>query len=193
MLTENSMGDIVNNVTGNTTDTAETRGVDDGAKTSEETTDEETNANEETGTDVEAGTGSASGDDAGIDWEARAKEWQALAEQYQGEARAIAEKYDGVKDVVAAAKEKDEKIAALTREHDAALGQSVRYEAALKFGLTLDDLDLIAGGAPDEVVARAERLARRLYPARRDPNIQPGTPVAAETDAFIRNGLKGMI
>ena len=45
---------------------------------------------------------------------------------------------------------------------DRAESEAARLRAAIKHGLTSDDLDLLGEGTPEEIEARAERLAKRL-------------------------------
>lgn len=47
-------------------------------------------------------------------------------------------------------------------ERDAAVAELARYKAALAHGLSDEDLDLLGSGTPEEIEARAERLAQRL-------------------------------
>lgn len=74
---------------------------------------------------------------------------------------------------------------------DQAETELARLKAALKHGLTEDDLDLLGAGTPDEIEARAERLAKRIdeQGKGRRPNAALGrteeTP-AATADDWLR-------
>ena len=65
-----------------------------------------------------------------------------------------------------------------------------RMKAAVKFGLTEDDLDMLGAGTPDEIEARAEKLAARLKGAAVPTPLAPsadgqgpvGGPVHGESD-----------
>lgn len=63
-----------------------------------------------------------------------------------------------------------------------------RLRAALKHKLTVDDLDLLGGGTPEEIEERAEKLAQRLGEKKNDRSPdrsfgQPPTPAAGSSEA----------
>lgn len=66
----------------------------------------------------------------------------------------------------------DDRDAHKTRAEQAEV-ELARHRAALKHGLSADDLDLLGTGTPDEIEQRAERLAKRLAGQATDDTVVP--------------------
>jgi hypothetical protein len=110
------------------------------------------------------------------------KAW-GLIQALRGDKTALTAERDALKTKVdeaeAASLSETEKI---QRQRDDAIKASgdtatelAKARAALKHGLTEDDLDLLGSGTPEEIAARAERLADRLGSAPKGDPI-PGKP-----------------
>jgi hypothetical protein len=73
---------------------------------------------------------------------------------------------------------------------DKALSDLARARAAVKHGLTEDDLELLGDGTPEEIEARAERLAARLADGKTtrkpDPSLGRTEETRPDPDAWLR-------
>lgn len=69
-----------------------------------------------------------------------------------------------------------DRLAALEKSNRDLNADKARYEAALKHGLSMDDLALLGPG--DDIAERAERLAQRLAAAPVQPQNLPASPNA---------------
>lgn len=117
-------------------------------------------------------------------WEKRAGEYTARIEELTTEAARVSD----LEKELAAGRDSLEEV---TRERDVLAAEAARVKAALEYGLTLEDVELIGGGDPDTFKERAKKLAERINPRRRDPNIQSHSGVAGRRDAFIKDALAG--
>ena len=104
------------------------------------------------------------------DWQAEADKWKAMARKHEDSAKANADKakrFDEFEESQKSELQKAADIAAKAQE-DAATSRAelAVMQAAVKHGLSQDDLDLLGShGTPDEIDARAEKLAGRLKAA----------------------------
>lgn len=64
---------------------------------------------------------------------------------------------------------------------DAAVSEAARLRAALRHGLSEDDLDLIGDGTPEEIEQRAEKLAARIGAEKSERDRSPD-PRLGRTD-----------
>lgn len=101
------------------------------------------------------------------DWHAEAEKWKAFARKHEDTAKANADKAKRFDEFEESQKTEQQKLAdaatAAKAETDATKAELARVKAAVKHGLTEDDLDLLGThGTPEEIDARAERLATRL-------------------------------
>lgn len=88
-------------------------------------------------------------------------------------------------------------VAQITAERDEAVTSLARLQAALDHGLSTDDLDLLGSGTPEEIQARAKRLASRLAqsgaPRKPQPDPSQGrrTPSGTSTADQFAAALEG--
>lgn len=107
---------------------------------------------------------------SGKDWQAEAEKWKAFARKHEDAAKANADKakrFDEFEESQKTELQKAADAAARAKaEADATRAELARMQAAVKHGLSADDLDLLGThGSPEEIEARAERLAARLKAA----------------------------
>lgn len=110
--------------------------------------------------------------------------WKALARKHEQQAKANAEAAKRLKEIEDAEKSESQKLAEALEEakQDAATKgtELARLRAAIKHGLSEDDLDLLGDGTPDEIEARAARLAQRL--GGTDSGKRPVKSLGTKTD-----------
>lgn len=104
------------------------------------------------------------------DWQAEAEKWKAFARKHEDAAKANADKakrFDEFEESQKTELQKAADAAAKAKaDADATRAELARMQAAVKHGLSEDDLDLLGThGTPEEIEARAERLAARLKAA----------------------------
>lgn len=104
------------------------------------------------------------------DWQAEAEKWKAFARKHEDAAKANADKakrFDEFEESQKTELQKAADAAAKAKaDADATRAELARMQAAVKHGLSEDDLDLLGThGTPEEIEARAERLAIRLKAA----------------------------
>jgi hypothetical protein len=104
------------------------------------------------------------------DWQAEAEKWKQFARKHEDAAKANADKAKRFDDFEESQKTEQQKLtddAAKAREEaSATAAELARVKAAVKHGLTEDDLELLGThGTPEEIDARAERLATRIKTA----------------------------
>lgn len=135
---------------------------------------------------VEGGTDTGrqeSGEDQ-RDLASEVEKWKAMARKHEAQSKANADKakqFDKWQESQKTEQQKaDEKLATLQSERDAALAQAALAKAALDHGLSTDDLELIGGGSPDEINAKAEKLAARLN-ASKIPSTSPDPRLGRES------------
>lgn len=137
-------------------------------------------------------TGQDDADDQDAEyWKKRAREWEDRAKRNAGAAKQWNDYQQSRKtDEQKAADER----AAIEAERDAARRDARMSRAALKHGLTEDDLALLdPAGTDAEFDARAAALAERLSPSagrRRDPNLGREHTTPAGVD-WLRQSLTG--
>lgn len=106
-------------------------------------------------------------DKAEKDWQAEAEKWKSFARKHEDTAKANAEKAKRFDEFEESQKTEQQKLADAAAQAEARANETAaelaRVKAAVKHGLTEDDLDLLGShGTPEEIDARAERLAARL-------------------------------
>lgn len=105
------------------------------------------------------------------------EKWKALARKNEQRAKENAEKAKRLDELEEASKSEQQKLSEAAelarREAAETAAELAKLRAAVKHGLTDDDLDLLGTGTPEEIEARAERLAARLR-----GNPRPATPSA---------------
>lgn len=104
------------------------------------------------------------------DWQAEAEKWKAFARKHEDTAKANADKakrFDEFEESQKSELQKAADAAAKAKaDADQTRAELARMKAAVKHGLSEDDLDLLGThGTPEEIEARAERLATRLKAA----------------------------
>lgn len=92
-----------------------------------------------------------------------------------------------------------EALQELALERDGAVSELARMRAALKYGLSTDDLDLLGSGPAEDIEARAKRLADRLAesgsPRKPQPDPSQGrrTPSGTSTADQFAAALGGSL
>lgn len=117
------------------------------------------------------------------DLAAEVEKWRSLSRLNEKQAKANAEAAVRLKELEDANKSdlerQAETLTTVERERDAAIAEAARLRAAVKHGLSDDDLDLLGTGTPDEIEARASKLAARLaasgQPRKPGPDPTQGT------------------
>jgi hypothetical protein len=129
-------------------------------------------------------------DDGAVqDLAAEIEKWKSLSHRHEQHAKNNAEAALRLKKLEDANKSEVERqaetLAFVERERDAALVETARLRAAVKHGLSDDDLDLLGTGSPDEIEARASKLAARLaasgQPRKPGPDPTQGTAADPNT------------
>lgn len=143
--------------------------MSDTTATSTDTTDAAKTADASTDASTEAKT-AATDTGAGKDWQADAEKWKALSRKHEDASKANADKAKRLDEIEEASKS-DLQKAADERDNAKADATAARAElaivqAAVKHGLSQDDLELLGShGTAEEIDARAEKLAGRLKAA----------------------------
>lgn len=102
-----------------------------------------------------------------VDWEARFKESQEHSRKWEERSKANKDAADRLSALEEASKTEAQKVAERAEQAEKASladrAELARLKAAVKHGLSEEDLDLLGThGTPDEIAARAEKLAKRL-------------------------------
>jgi len=113
-----------------------------------------------------------------------AEKWKAMARKNEQRAKENAEKarrFDELEEANKSEQQKLSEAADLARKEAAETAvELAKLRAAVKHGLTDDDLELLGTGTPEEIEGRAERLAARL---KGNP-----TPAAPSSDGQGKQG-----
>lgn len=111
---------------------------------------------------------------------AEVEKWRALARKHEARAKENASAAARLAEIEEASKSDAQKAAEAraAAEQDAAEARAelARTRALLKYGLSEEDADLLGSGTPEEIDARAGRLAERLKAAAPPP--PPAAPPA---------------
>ena len=104
------------------------------------------------------------------DWQAEAEKWKSLSRKHEDSAKANADKAKRFEEFEESQKTETQKAtdeaAKAAKERDDSRAELAVMKAAVKHGLSEDDLDLLGThGTPDEIDSRAEKLAGRLKAA----------------------------
>jgi predicted DNA binding CopG/RHH family protein len=138
-----------------------------------------------------------------VDWEARFKESQEHSRKWEERSKANKDAADRLSALEEASKTEAQKVADRAEQAEKASladrAELARMKAAVKFGLSEDDLDLLGThGTADEIAARAEKLAKRLKAAdaaKAKPNFgggDRGGDVAAKAGQLSVDDVKKM-
>jgi hypothetical protein len=132
------------------------------------------------------------------------EKWKALARKNEARAKENADKAQRLDALEEASKTEQQKLADaadLARKEAAETAvELAKLRAAVKHGLSDDDLDLLGTGTVEEIEARAERLAARLkgaaVPTPSAPSSEgqgrQGQPVSAGVKQLTREDIKRM-
>jgi hypothetical protein len=130
------------------------------------------------------------------------EKWKALARKNEQRAKDNSEAAKRLAEIEESQKTEQQKLAdaaELARKEAAETAvELAKLRAAVKHGLNDEDLELLGSGTPDEIEARAERLAARLKgnPAPTAPSSdgqgKAGEPVSGAVKQLTRDDLKSM-
>lgn len=138
-------------------------------------------------------------DDTQVDRKADpAEKWKALARKHEERAKENAEKAKAYDEFVESQKTEQQKLAeakaAAEKQAADTAAELAVMRAAVKYGLTEDDLELLEGVPADQVDARAKKIADRLGGQRKTafPDLGQGERGRAseqrnDMNALIRN------
>lgn len=139
---------------------------------------QETQAEEQAGARSAGQSGGEQADGQETDWKAEAEKWKSLSRKHEARAKENFEKaseYDKYLESQKSEQEKQaEAYAKLQAERDEAMTSAALAQAALKYGLSAEDMELISGGSADDIESRAERLANRLASQKQKPEPDKG-------------------
>ena len=125
-------------------------------------------------------------------WKALSRRNEARAKENQTAAQEWAKHKDSLKTAEERATEQQK---ALEHERDSAQAELAVLRAAMKHGLSEDDLELLEGLPADVVEQRAEKLANRIPKTRKpapDPHAGRETePSGSTAGDFLRNAFRG--
>ena len=136
------------------------------------------------------------------DWKAEAEKWKALSRQNEGTAKANADAAKRLAEIEESQKSESQKLTdAATKAQEAAkaaAGELALMKAAVKHGLSEEDIELLGThGTPEEIGQRAEKLAARLKvagEAKKKPDFgggdRGGDVAATSFDAQIAEASK---
>lgn len=133
----------------------------------------------------------------GKNWEEEASKWKALARKHESTAKANAAKAKQFDEVEAKNKTEAEKLAdakaKAEKDASAALSEAAKLRAAVKHGLSEEDLELLGTGTPEEIEERAERLATRLAATKPKPDFGGGHrgPDVGGIEQWTQSDLSG--
>jgi hypothetical protein len=174
-----------------------------------DTTATDTTATDSTAADATTKTDTATTDSAAADtavakdWQAEAEKWKAFSRKHEDAAKANADKAKRFDEFEESQKTELQKAAdaaaAAKAEADATRAELARVQAAVKHGLTEEDLELLGThGTAEEIDARAEKLAARIKSAdaaKPKPDFgggDRGTDVTAKGGQLTRDDMRRM-
>lgn len=100
------------------------------------------------------------------DWKTEAEKWKSLSRKNEDAAKANATKakeYDAFLESQKTEQQKSEEAAKqLAADRAVLASENAKLKAALKHGLSDEDLELLGDGTPEQIETRAEKLAARL-------------------------------
>lgn len=122
--------------------------------------------------------------DPPVDLVAEVEKWKNLSRKNEDRAKENSEAAKRLAEIEESQKTEQQKLvdakAAAEKVAAETATELARMKAAVKHGLSEDDLDLLGSGTPEEIEARAERLAARL---KGTTPPAPETPKAPPSDA----------
>jgi hypothetical protein len=142
-----------------------------GSDMSESTTTEtDSTATSTDATSTEDAKTTETATDSGKDWQAEAEKWKSLSRKHEDSAKANADKAKRFEEFEESQKTEQQKLAddrdKAKAEAASTAAELARVKAAVKHGLTEDDLELLGThGTAEEIDARAEKLAARIKAA----------------------------
>lgn len=130
------------------------------------------------------GDRTARSDDDKVDWVAEARKWERTAKENADAAKRLKELEDRDK---SEAQKLADALEAEKAKGSTASAEAARLRAAIKHGLSEEDLDLLGSGTPEEIERRAEGLAQRLAAAGKamptaSPDLGKGGNASATND-----------
>lgn len=151
-----------------------------------------------TDTTVDAPAGETPADaptvDAPTDSAAEVEKWKALARKNEARAKENAEKAQRLDALEEANKTEQQKLsdaADLARKEAAETAvELAKLRAAVKHGLSDDDLELLGTGTAEEIEGRAERLAARLKGAAAPAHPAPSSDGQGKQGEPVTAGVK---
>lgn len=100
------------------------------------------------------------------DWKAEAEKWKSLSRKNEDAAKSNATKAKEYDAYVESQKTEQERTAdtvkSLTETNTGLASENAKLRAALKYGLSDEDLELLGDGSPEQIATRAEKLSARL-------------------------------
>lgn len=100
------------------------------------------------------------------DWKTEAEKWKSLSRKNEDAAKSNATKAKEYDAYVESQKSEQERAAdavkTLSGEKASLASENAKLKAALKYGLSDEDLELLGDGSPEQIETRAEKLAARL-------------------------------
>jgi hypothetical protein len=165
-----------------------------------ETTTDSTATATEAKPDAQTETTETAKVEAGKDWQAEAEKWKSFARKHEDAAKANAEKAKRLDEFEESQKTEQQKYADAAAKAEAkataTAAELARVKAAVKHGLSEEDLDLLGThGTPEEIDARAERLAARIKAAganKPKPDFgggDRGTDVGSKADQLSKDDV----
>lgn len=104
------------------------------------------------------------------DWKSEAEKWKSLSRKNEDAAKSNATKAKEYDAYVESQKTEQERAAdavkTLSGERELLASENAKLKAALKYGLSDEDLELLGDGSPEQIETRAEKLAARLGPQK---------------------------
>lgn len=100
------------------------------------------------------------------DWKTEAEKWKSLSRKNEDAAKSNATKAKEYDAYVESQKSEQERAAdavkTLSGENASLATDNAKLKAALKYGLSDEDLELLGDGSPEQIETRAEKLAARI-------------------------------
>lgn len=123
------------------------------------------------------------------DWKAEAEKWKSLSRKNEDAAKSNATKAKEYDAYVESQKTEQERAAdavkTLSGERELLASENAKLKAALKYGLSDEDLELLGDGSPEQIETRAEKLSARLGSQK------PAGPSSSSLNKVNTNPVKG--
>lgn len=142
--------------------------------------------------DEDSSTAGAEEETATVDWKAEAEKWKSHSRKNEEKAKANADAAAKLREIEDANKSEQEKLAealeAARNDANTTKAELARMRAAVKYGLSEDDLELLGSGDADEIETRAEKLAARLAASTKPEGSRPVTGLGKTPDESNAGG-----